>query len=161
MSITITILLVLTIIGWIGSVLWERIRKNATRTSSKQANRQTHQRAQIEEIMEKQRAEYEAAFRQYGNQQPARPDYAAYNEDSDDMPSQTTSAHEWVEHENKITSTGNTARSNLLNVNKPTTNRKQDTKTAHSNNIAEELNLSDVDNARKAFIASELFDRKY
>ena len=161
MGITITILLILTIIGWIGSVLWERIRKNATRTSSKRANRQTFQRSQIEELIEKQRAKYEAAFRQYGNQQPTRPDYAANNEDCDNMPSQTTPAHEWVESENQATTTGNNARSNLLNVNKPATNREQNKTTAHGNNIAEELNLSDVDNARKAFIASELFERKY
>lgn len=161
MGITITILLILTIIGWIGSVLWERIRKNATRTSSKRANRQTYQRSQIEELIEKQRAKYEAAFRQYGNQQPTRPDYAANNEDCDNMPSQTTPAHEEVESENQATTTGNNARSNLLNVSKPTTNREQNKTTAHGNNIAEELNLSDVDNARKAFIASELFERKY
>ncbi len=161
MGITITILLVLTIVGWIGSVLWERIRKNAARTPSQKANKMTNRRIQIEDFLKKQRKEYEEAYRQYRNQQPAHPDHTEYDEDDDTTPFPTTLGQERIQPEYNSTNNDNKTGSNLLNVNKQITNRKQNKTTAPANNIAEELNLSDVDNARKAFIASELFDRKY
>ncbi len=139
MGITIAILLILTIFGWMGSVLWERIRKNANRTSSTEANNEVEQSMPADALQDEYRTQYDNAETLLSNRH----------------------ARKKKKQKNKIATADLSTESDLLNINKLQSNQNQYPTNPSCKNLAEELNLSDVDNARKAFIASELFDRKY
>lgn len=139
MGITIAILLILTIFGWMGSVLWERIRKNANRTSSTEANNEVEQSMPADALQDEYRTQYDNAETLLSNRH----------------------ARKKKKQKNKIATADLSTESDLLNINKLQSNPNQYQTNTSCKNLAEELNLSDVDNARKAFIASELFDRKY
>ncbi len=140
---TIIILLIVTIIGWIFSTLVSNIRRKVNKLSQHLSNKEGNAHAEAE------------AFEEAYQQQRQHESYNSKVQSADEIPTPT------VEHARKSVTTANAVKSNLQTNNKNSAEQDDSEKATPRNPIVEELNLSDPDNARKAFIASELLKRKY